>query len=520
MSTGPALKSAQDDLDFDLEDDLDLDIDLDALDEAELQRLLDEDEEIGEPVPEAPPAAPGSAGAPAAADAAAPPPAAAPAVPADAPPVAHEAAAADDTLAPPAALADDADDAAVDIDVSGLTLLQVPRINISIFCQTPTLTALAEQAASDRRLDKAHVTLQTGDAFRAAQVFTYEQTPNLIILEASESQGDLLEGLAKLAEVCDPSTQVVIIGAINDIKLYRALMERGISDYLVAPRSPLEIVSAVSSLYADPQAAPVGKTYAFVGARGGTGSSVICHNVAWAMAERCLSDTVVMDLDLPFGTGSLDFEQDPSQGLAEALGAPERLDDVLLERLLQKCTDRLSLFAAPNLLDRDYEMSTESFEQVIEMVRGTAPSVVLDLPQGWTSWTQKQLQTADAVVITATPDLASFRNAKNMVETLIGARGPDGTPLLVLNQTGVKGRPEVAAEQFAEALEIEPFAVLPFEPTEFGVAETNAQSLCEAAPKSKATEEVQRLAATLLGRDEVSAAPSASVVKSVLGLFK
>ena len=107
-----------------------------------------------------------------------------------------------------------------------------------------------------------------------------------------------------------------------------------------------------------------------------------------------------------------------------------------------------------------------------------------------------------------------------MVETLVGARGADGAPLLVLNQTGVKGRPEIAAEQFAESLEIEPFAILPFEPAEFGVAETNAQSLCEAAPKSKAAEGVRRLAAALLGRDEASAAPSANVVKSVLGLFK
>ena len=507
MSTGTALKSAQDDLDFDLEDDLDLDIDLDDLDEAELQRLLEEDEEIAEVAAEAlpavVPAAPSAAGDGASGDLTADPAD-------DLPPAAPEA---------PVAYSP-AETQAEDVDVGGLTLLQVPRINISIFCQTPGLTGLAEQAASDRRLDKAHVTLQTGDAFRAAQVFAYEQTPNLILIEAGESQSDLLEGLAKLAEVCDPSTQVVIIGAINDIKLYRALMERGISDYLVAPRSPLEIVSAISSLYADPQTAPVGKTYAFVGARGGTGSSVICHNVAWTMAEQCLSDTVVMDLDLPFGTGSLDFEQDPSQGLAEALGAPERLDDVLLERLLQKCTDRLSLFAAPNLLDRDYDLTAESFEEVIEMVRGAAPSVVLDLPQGWTPWTQKQLQTADAVVITATPDLASFRNAKNMVETLVGARGADGAPLLVLNQTGVKGRPEVGPEQFADALEIEPFAVLPFEPAEFGLAETNAQSLCEAAPKSKAAEGVRRLAATLLGRDEIAAAPSANVVKSVLGLFR
>ena len=403
-------------------------------------------------------------------------------------------------------------------ELAGLHLSSVPRVNIHAFCQDASLTALVEAAAADRRLEKAHVTIQLGDAFRAAQVFGHEPTPNLIVLEAGQSAQDLLEGLASLADVCDPSTQVMVIGQLNDIALYRALMERGISDYLVAPRSPLQIVSAISSLYADRDAAPVGKTYAFVGARGGVGSSTVCHSVAWAMAELCKTDTILMDMDLAFGTASLDFEQDPSQGLSEALGAPERLDDVLLDRLLQKCTDRLSLFAAPNLLDRDYDLAPDSYEQVIDMVRGSAPAVALDLPHLWSAWTQKQLQTADEVVVTATPDLAAFRNAKNIFETLASARGGDGEAVLVLNQTGIKGRPEVGPEQFEESLGIAPRAVIDFDAQSFGLAATNAQVLQEAAPKSKAGAAMTDLARQLLGQGAPTAA-KATGVKGLLGMF-
>ena len=52
-------------------------------------------------------------------------------------------------------------------------------------------------------------------------------------------------------------------------------------------------------------------------------------------------------------SGILDFNQDPVQGIAEALAAPERLDDQLLDRLLTKCSEHLSIFAAPVVLDRD-----------------------------------------------------------------------------------------------------------------------------------------------------------------------
>ncbi len=503
MSIATAPEPAQDqDLD------LDLDFDLDDLDEAELQRLLEEDEDLLEAEPAEAPALEAASG-PAAH-------AAPEAVPAPPPLVAEEQQEAEAAVPdapspaePPLEAGEGEDlDAAT---LATLSLSPVPRINIHAFCRDAALCALVERAAADRRLAKAHVTIQNGDAFRAAQIFAYEPTPNLILLEAGESSQELLQGLEALAEVCDPSTRVVVIGAINDIQLYRALMDRGISDYLVAPRSPLQIISAVSSLYADPSAPPVGKSYVFMGARGGTGSSTICHNVAWAMAEQCLSDTVMMDMDLAFGTGSLDFEQDPSQGLSEALSAPERLDDVLLDRLLQKCTDRLSLFAAPNLLDRDYDLPAESFESVVDMVRSSAPSVAIDMPHIWTAWSRQQIQSAEEIVITATPDLAAFRNAKNIFETVAAERGNDSPPILVLNQTGVKGRPEIAPEQFEDALGVAPLVTLPFDPVTFGTASTNAQTVFEVAPKSKLASGLSLIARHLLGQDLAAAKPGLSL---------
>ncbi len=377
--------------------------------------------------------------------------------------------------------------------------IPVPRINISVFCETQTVSELVEASAADRRLSKAHVTILMGGIKKAVQHFQHESTPNLLIIETINGGQELFDGLSSLAEVCDPSTKVIVIGSINDIRLYRDLMNKGISEYLIAPKTPVQVTRAIASLYVDPSAPPIGRSIVFVGARGGVGSSTICHNVAWAMAERHKSDTVILDLDLAFGTASLDFEQDPSQGLAEALAAPERLDDVLLDRLLQKCTERLSLFAAPNVLDHDYDLPASAFEEVLEMVRKGVPNLVVDLPHAWTSWTRHVLQNADEIVITATPDLSSFRNAKNLIESVKASRTNDAPPYLVLNQMGVPKRPEIPPEQFAEALEIEPTAVINWEPQLFGLAATNAEPIFESGGKSKAVAAVDRLAMLLLG---------------------
>ena len=381
----------------------------------------------------------------------------------------------------------------------------VPRISIHAFCESPATTALLEKAAVDRRLSKTHLTIHMGGVAKAIDQFQTAATPNLIILETLASGAEIFSQLSELAEVCDPSTKVVIIGQVNDIILYRELIRQGISEYIVRPHSPLQIIKTIADLYVDPAAPPIGKTIAFVGARGGVGSSTIAHNVGWCTAEEYESDTVILDLDLPFGTASLDFDQEASAGLFEALTSPERLDDVLLDRLLQKHTDHLSLFTAPSMLDRDFDLDEQAFETVIDVVRGAAPTVVVDVPHIWTNWSKRILLSADEIVITATPDLASFRNAKNLIDILSGARPNDASPTLILNQFDPKIS-AVQPDQFTEHVGIEPAQVFQWEPQLFGAAATNAAPLLEVGAKTKTATGLRELSADLIGRSEANIA--------------
>lgn len=392
----------------------------------------------------------------------------------------------------------------------------VPRISIHAFCETPETTALLEKASVDRRLSKAHLTIHMGGVAKAIDHFQTASTPNLIILETLAGGAEIFAKLGELAEVCDPSTKVVIIGRVNDIILYRELIKQGVSEYIVRPHSPLQIIKTVADLYVDPSAPPIGKTMAFVGARGGVGSSTLAHNVGWCTAEEFKSDTVILDLDLPFGTASLDFDQEASAGLVEALSSPERLDDVLLDRLLQKHTDRLSLFTAPSMLDRDFDLDDQAYETVLDVVRGTAPTIVVDVPHMWTTWSKRILMTADEIVITATPDLASFRNTKNLIDILGAARPNDASPTLVINQFDPKTS-AVQADQFAEHVGIQPAQVIQWDPQLFGAAATNASPIMEVGGKTKAAQSLRELSGQLLGRAETNIARPKF---SLAGMFK
>src|SRR5581483_7412722 len=156
--------------------------------------------------------------------------------------------------------------------------------------------------------------------------------------------------------------------------------------------------------------------------------STLAHNVGWCIAEELNINTTIVDFDLPFGTVGLDFNDEGGQGIAEALSAPERLDDVLLDRLLIKRGDHLSLFTTPAALDRDYDAVPESYEAVIDAVRQTTPCVIVDIPHVWAPWVRSCLVGADDIVIVASPDLASLRNAKNMIDAVRHARPNDAMP--------------------------------------------------------------------------------------------
>jgi pilus assembly protein CpaE len=375
-----------------------------------------------------------------------------------------------------------------------------PRVSIQAFCSSVETAASVQAAADDRRMAKAHLRVQMGGIAAAVEAYRSSPTPNVIMLESETRADDILGGLDELSEFCDEGTRVVVIGRFNDIVLYRELMRRGVSEYLMAPVRAIDVVGAICGLFSAPDAKPVGRIVAVVGAKGGVGASTVAHNVAWAIARDLALDSVVADLDLAFGTAGLDYNQDPPQGVADAVFSPDRIDTAFIDRLLSKCTDHLSLLAAPATLDRVYDFTAEAFEPVFDALRASVPCVVLDVPHMWTAWTKRVLVGADDILIVAAPDLANLRNAKNLVDLLRGARPNDRRPFYCLNQVGVPKRPEIKPDDFAKALEDDPVAVIPFEPPVFGTAANNGQMIAEVAAGHRTAEMFRLLAQVLTGR--------------------
>jgi pilus assembly protein CpaE len=218
---------------------------------------------------------------------------------------------------------------------------------------------------------------------------------------------------------------------------------------------------------------------------------------------------VLADLDLSFGTAALNFNQEPSNGLADAISS-NGLDAALVDRLLTRCSDKLSLLAAPATVDRIHTANDEFFDGLMEILRATTPMIVLDVPAVWTS---------DEIVLVATPELACLRNAKNLYDVLRAARPNDAPPRIVLNMVGVPKRTEISLADFTRAIETQPVSSIPFDPKVFGTAANNGQMLAEIADAAKINEILFDLARVLTGRMEARPVKKPSLLAPLTSLL-
>ncbi len=396
----------------------------------------------------------------------------------------------------------------------------IPRITIQAFCEHSQTAQLVESAIHDRRMSKVALTTHNGGIDGAVETYKSNPTPNLIIVETLLAPDEIPVALERLAEVCDASTRVVVLGHVNDVLLYRELIRSGISEYIVLPATAQQIVSAITELFASENAAPIGRTVAFVSAKGGAGSSTVAHNVAWAIATALRQDSLILDMDLAFGTAGLNFNQDPPHGLADALMANQKVDQTMLDRLMSKAANHISLLTAPVTLDRTYDFEEREFEQVLELCQNTMPMVVLDIPHAWNAWVRQTLATVDEVVIVAEPDLANLRNAKNLADTVRALRPTENAPCLVLNKVAMPRRPEINAGEFASSVECQLIGQLPFDAALFGTAANNGQMIAEVAANNKINDVYRAIGMHVTGRQATHAGGKSSSLMKLPSFLK
>jgi pilus assembly protein CpaE len=374
-----------------------------------------------------------------------------------------------------------------------------PPISIHIFWDRAEMGAVFAALEADRRMARASGGAARGGLDAAIARYAAEASPDLLILDSDLGAAQLLAGLDRLAEVLDPRTRLMIVGAMNDIGLLRELALRGVSEYFVPPVTADAMVEAICALFSTVNTSRV---IAVIGARGGVGASTLAQNVAWSIAERQQLGAALVDLDIAFGAAAFHMQLGATATLAGALEAPD--DEAALERSVTHASARFQVLAAPANVAPGTDISLEAVAALIGNARRLSPYVVLDLPHHWAGWVKHALALADEVLIVSAPDLAGLAATKNLLEQARSARPGATEPMLALSMVGVPKRPEIRLKDFADAAGVAPIASVAFDPQSFGEACGGGLMLCEAAPKAPAAAMMDAIATVLTGREVVT----------------
>ncbi|MGE5269782.1 MAG: AAA family ATPase [Thiohalocapsa sp.] len=325
--------------------------------------------------------------------------------------------------------------------------------------------------------------------------------PRILILDLSDSAAPIAE-LSAARSIGGPDLRILALGTVNDVGLFRDLLAAGASDYLVKPvsREALAIGLEKRSTSTAGGGAGLGQVVAFIGSRGGVGTTTAAVAFAWLLAEQHKENTVLVDLDLHFGTVALNLDADPGSGLCEALEQPSRIDALFVDRATVKVSETLRTLAAEAAVAETLMIDAGAIDVLLYELRRKFAWVVIDLPRSVTPTQRVVLGAASRVVILCERSLAGLRDTIRL-QTLMREHAPQTQVLLV--DAGASGeRATVGKSEFEKAVGKSLDASLSHDPKSTGAATNAGQPLPVAAPRSPVVREIEHLIGTMAGPSE------------------
>lgn len=346
-------------------------------------------------------------------------------------------------------------------------------------------------------------------------------TPALMVIDLS-GQDDPLQVIEGLADVCEPGVRLICLGTLNDVGLYRDLLEMGVEDYLLKPIDPENLDHAIDRVLEvktpQPKAEEAfeGKVVSFTGTHGGVGCSSLALNFAWDMSERFGKKVALVDMDLHFGTLSLSLDLEPAKGFREALENPSRIDSLFLDRVMVKVTERLNLLASETDFAIPCHFEANGVELLLERLRQKYDVVVLDVPRFLIADLGDLLTRMGSLNVISDLSLLGMRDS---LRFLIYCRDHQkGAEIrLIGNRVGENKDRELSQKEFENGIEAPLDSLVNFDPKCFAKAETQGAALLKIQPQSKVAVQMKDLFDRFVDEPaQVQTKPS--LIKRILGL--
>jgi pilus assembly protein CpaE len=193
-------------------------------------------------------------------------------------------------------------------------------------------------------------------------------------------------------------------------------MRSGVNELVADPVSESDVQAAIKRLVGNQASVVRGDVFAFVGAKGGVGTTTVAVNVASALAKKGPDSTLLIDLNTVCGDASVFLGVEPRFSVVDALANVQRLDAAYFGGLVVRSKFGLDLLGASGRpVSGTFEVSR--MRSLLDFASQTYRYTVLDVPRS-DATALDALEGASKIVLVVNQELATVRNASRMAATL------------------------------------------------------------------------------------------------------
>jgi pilus assembly protein CpaE len=226
-----------------------------------------------------------------------------------------------------------------------------------------------------------------------------------------------------------PATGVLIVSSSLDPAVMLSAMRAGVTECVPEPLAAADLESAITRLVSQKQPAASGMVFAFIGAKGGVGTTTTAVNVAVALSASSQGQVLLIDLHLAHGDAAVFLGAEPRFSVVDALENMHRLDAAFFKSLVTRSK------AGPDVLassDRALVATgaNQGIRRLIEFAARMYRHTVLDVPRS-DATALDALDAASKVVVVANQELPTVRNASRIAEALRQRYGKDRVRMIV-----------------------------------------------------------------------------------------
>ena len=348
-----------------------------------------------------------------------------------------------------------------------LTVL-LPTARVALHVQDDALLSSVHDLKQDWRFAQVQFETQKGDVQSAIDYYSSHPSPDLLLIETKTIDDHFTTQLETLAGVCSEHTAAIVIGPVNDVYLYRKLIDMGVNDYLVGPLRKDTAIDVIAKSLINRVGHGLSRVIAFAGAKGGAGTSTLAQYAGLISSQTLGQKTLLLDMAGAWSFMPLAMGVEPATSFVELYRLASSVDQDAFRRLIHVIDDKLSIL--PTGLEKllDDSLQVEAFEMLLNHLMVTYPVIMIDISGAPSSLQRYVLDRAHQIFIVSNATLPSLRNTRSLFNEIKNLHNnTDSNVEILINLVGLVKDCEVSSKDIETALEKKPAGYIDFMPRLF-----------------------------------------------------